>query len=401
MTASSAQFPAVVPEENIDRAGRGLRPMWGVRSFAAVALITAVMPALLLDESNARLVVPIVGVAAAGLAVGEWFAERGSSRRPARREFDRSFGVSLVWVFALGAVVGLLLAGAFNTLSIEAVYSGYQYGVVSTVSRMLMALTAPAVALAVWSNHRGWLSARTTWILSGGLVLLTLAVSLKGGYLSVAIPVGVVFLVLGSMTHLIRLRHLAVGTVLLAVLLPLMFQVRDDVREDLGGTRSSEGVGPMERFRVDLLMSDLENAVPASWVDLPDPGLLARTAVVPRVLDPQRPIIDVGQQITYARGFGNANNSTFGHYGNVFWMYSWLGVACVSLSLGVLFGLGFRLFDSGVGAILLSAVTAPTVWLEAAFPAYWSGIVQSLLLSFSVVAVTWLVRQIGGAGRRV
>ena len=68
-----------------------------------------------------------------------------------------------------------------------------------------------------------------------GLVLLTLAVSLKGGYLSVAIPVGVVFLVLGSMTHLIRLRHLAVGTVLLAVLLPLMFQVRDDVREDLGG----------------------------------------------------------------------------------------------------------------------------------------------------------------------
>ena len=85
-------------------------------------------------------------------------------------------------------------------------------------------------------------------------------------------------------------------------------------------------MGPMERFRVDLLMSDLENAVPASWVDLPDPGLLARTAVVPRVLDPQRPIIDVGQQITYARGFGNANNSTFGHYGNVFWMYSWLGL---------------------------------------------------------------------------
>lgn len=400
MTASSAQFPAVVPEENIDRAGRGLRPMWGVRSFAAVALITAVMPALLLDESNARLVVPIVGVAAAGLAVGEWFAERGSSRRPARREFDRSFGVSLVWVFALGAVVGLLLAGAFNTLSIEAVYSGYQYGVVSTVSRMLMALTAPAVALAVWSNHRGWLSARTTWILSGGLVLLTLAVSLKGGYLSVAIPVGVVFLVLGSMTHLIRLRHLAVGTVLLAVLLPLMFQVRDDVREDLGAPDRVKSWG---------LWRDSESTSSCRiWKTLfPLPGLTYQTQDCSRapqlcleflirsdpssMWDSRSPMPGVSETRTTPPS-GTMETSSGCTRGS--------GLH-VSLSLGVLFGLGFRLFDSGVGAILLSAVTAPTVWLEAAFPAYWSGIVQSLLLSFSVVAVTWLVRQIGGAGRRV
>ena len=149
----------------------GLRPMWGVRSFAAVALITAVvMPALLLDESNARLVVPIVGVAAAGLAaVGEWFAEAGQfPGDPPGREFDRSFGVSLLGV-RFGEVVGLLLAGArSNTLSIEAVYSGYQYGVVSTVSRMLMALTAPQLLWPCGPNHCGWLSARrTTWILSG------------------------------------------------------------------------------------------------------------------------------------------------------------------------------------------------------------------------------------------
>ena len=92
-------------------------------------------------------------------------------------------------------------------------------------------------------------------------------------------------------------------------------------------------------------MSDLENAVPASWVDLPDPGLLARTAVVPRVLDPQRPIIDVGQQITHAR-VSKREQPTFGHHGNVFWMYRGSGLH-VSLSLGVLFGLGFRLSTPG------------------------------------------------------
>ena len=172
-----------------------------------------------------------------------------------------------------------------------------------------------------------------------------LAVSLKGGYLSVAIPVGVVFLVREHDPPDPDCAAICRGGAP-AVLLPLMFQVRDDVREDLGAPDRVKSWGLWEIPSRPSSWLGSGNAVPASWVDPTRPRLLAHTAVVPQFLI-RSPPSSVWDSRSPMPGVSETNNSTLRALWKRLLDVLVARVACVSLSLGVLFGLGFRLFDSG------------------------------------------------------
>lgn len=78
--------------------------------------------------------------------------------------------------------------------------------------------------------------------------------------------------------------------------------------------------------------------------------------------------------MNYAIGNVTFNNVSFGHYGTVYWLYGLSGVIVVALLLGLLFGLGVRLFGHVWGAAILGAVVPPADSPETTFPNYLVGL---------------------------
>lgn len=354
-----------------------LPAMWGARWMAVLIVMFALMPAILFEGSSLAIVVRLAAASVAAFAVGEYIAERRqtpSARLPcASPRFVRI----LIGVTLLCAASGYALAIAGGFGSVAEVAFGYQYSSLYSLSRMMTSATPFALALVVFAEYFGAVSRRTAFLLGFGLLGLAFMQSLGAGYLGGASRDIVVFMVLGTMTRLIRWRLLLAGLVIALATLPLLFGLRDDVRESAGLGRSSQAVGPLERFRVDTQISLLDWAWPSSWVEVPGLSLLVRTAFIPRVLDPDRPVLDIGKQMNFALGNLNQNNVSFGNYGTVFWLLGPLGVVVVAALLGGMFGLGVRNFDRVWGVALLATVATPAVWPEITFPDYFVGIVQS------------------------
>lgn len=368
-----------------------LPAMWGARWMGFFLVVLALIPTFLFGDSNRVLVVLLSTVPIAAFALGEFLVER--RRGPLSRPPGTSprFIQILLGVALLCAMAGHLIAilGGFG--SVAEVVTGYQYSSLYSLARMMMSITPFAVALTVFAEYFGTISRRLAWLMAMALVGVAFMNSILAGYLGGALGGMVVFLVLGSMTRLVRWRVLLAALMVSFVLLSPLFDLRDDVRESVGLGRSSEVVGPFARLRVDKLISLLDGAWPSSWVPIPDLALLLRTAFVPRILDPSRPSLDVGQQINYALGSTSQSNATFGHYGTVYWLFGIVGVVLVASLLGALFGLGVRHFDRVWGVAVLAAVVSPAVWPEVAFPGYLVGFVQFWQACLALVVVAYVL----------
>lgn len=358
--------------------------------MAVFALLFAIIPSITLGGSDTLLVLGLTLVPLAAFAVGERLTER---RRPhLLRAAESRFRVrALISLAAACSATGHLLSIRYGLGSVSEVVAGYQYSNLGSGARVLESLTGFSVVMSAYGEFFGYITRKTAWLVTALVLGLALLASLAAGYLGGATAYLTTFLVVGSLTRLVRPRHIIAGIGAVVLLLPALFKMRDTVREGVGLGRSSLVVGPFERFRVDTLMTLLNGSYPKEWVNVPDLALLVRTALVPRFLDPERPVIDIGQQINYALGNTNLNNATFGHYGTVYWLYGWLGIVTVAFLLGGLFGLGVRWYSHLMGSVLLVSVAYPAVWPETPFPAYWVGMIQLwILLALLYVAVVFL-----------
>lgn len=371
---------------------RVTRPLMGTKWLVVFTLALAALPAIVKHQPYTALVLALTILPIIPFAFGEWLVSRrgqaggSSSTNPALLRL------------VTGVCVALAVAGAWLTFSsgagaVDEVVTGYEYSTVGTLARGLSQFIGIAVAFLVLAELKGAMQRRTVLILCAGLLGAQTVASISLGYLSLLLGPGIAFVVLGSMSGLIGFRRIAVVLAVLAVLLPTLFQLRDDVRESLGMERSSEVVGPYERFAVDEQIALIGSAPPSSLFDTPSPLLVIRTALIPRVLDADRPVIDLGRQMYYAQGGRGASNSSFGHFGTIFWLYGAFGVVVAAFLLGLVFGVGFRKFQSVTGVLLVAAIARPAVWPSATFPSYIAGAVQFVLLGLIVYAACWLVLQ--------
>lgn len=368
---------------------RQLRRMWGAKWMGVLVLLFAVGPSLVLGGTNVRLVVVLSLVPLAMFTLSEFLVERGSdvARAPA---VSGRFSRTLLGVLFVAVLIGycVLVAGGYG--SIAEVVEGYAYSPMYTAARMLTSLAPLCLGMVVYSEYFGHISRKRAWVSAITILASAMLASLSAGYLSGFLPEAVTFLVLGTLTGMLGRRTLGAGLIMVLVLIPVAFGIRDDVRESAGVGRSSQIVGPFERFRVDSQISLLDRATPSSWLELPELSLYVRTAVVPRLLDPERPTLGIAQQMNYALGYSNANNVSFGNYGTVFWLFGMGGVVIVAGTLGALFGLGVRSFEHIWGLAVICGVARPAVWPEATFPNYLVGLSQFWILSLVAVSVAYL-----------
>lgn len=372
--------------------GEGRPPLlWGFRWMAVLLLAFAIGPALLLRDSNLRLVLLLTVVPLAAFGTAEYLIERGREPWPRRAAARNGYVKKFLVLAFVCSVIGYLLSIVNGFGSVAEVVVGYQYSPLYSISRTLTGLTAVCLVLIVYGERFEILPRRPAMRLAAVLLTLAFIDGLQAGYLGSSMAELVTFLVLGTMTGLITWRVVGVAVAGGLLLLPTLFDLRDNVRAAAGLQRSGEVVGPLERFRIDTQISLLDSALPSEWVSPPDAGLLIRTALVPRILDPARPILDIGQQMNEALGFTHNNNISFGHYGTVFWLHGIPGVVVVAGLLGVLFGLGVKHFSHIWAVVLLASVATPSVWPEVTFPNYFVGMIQFWLLCLGLGFAAFLL----------
>lgn len=369
-----------------------IRFLWGFKTMAFSILLTAVIPSLFLGGPSKPQTFTIFGVALAGVLLAEWSIERLSPRQAPPSSPSQSQRVLLISSLAtFAACTGYALSAVFGFGSIAEVALEYSYSPLASVANGLKALNGVAMTLVALLRLLRAISARHYWFSSLLIIAFASVSSLLNGYLGgVAVPL-LTFAIVGTLTRAMKWRWVVAGVLCVAMLMPALFVLRDNVRVEQGMERSSLAVGPFERLRSDTTVALIDQALPAADVGMPSTWLLLRTALVPRVLDPGRPLIEMGRLMNTALGFNTANNVSFGTYGTAYWIGGLPAVAASAISLGALFGIGVRYFTSVLGASLLGTVAPLMARQEATFPTFFSGIAQTMLTVLLLMAIARLI----------
>ncbi|MBM7080198.1 hypothetical protein [Micromonospora humida] len=240
----------------------------------------------------------------------------------------------------------------------------------------------------------GWLAALVTT--QAVVTMLTALTAPLVAFLFFVVSAGVV-------CGVFRLRYLLLGTVVMVLLWPAIFEYRNEIRQDQG-IEVSDAVTAVDRIRLDrqlTLVAGIE--VP---VDLGQPGLVdhLRYGLVPRIVDPDRPALSTGQQINQFLGGGPTSASNFLLLGNIWFFDGPVGV------------LGVHAFWAGFVALLLRWRARPgparlsLFCLVCSDVLLWSGtypestiaFLQHVVSAMTVFFLLWLTRRIPlGAGDRL
>ncbi|GHJ09129.1 hypothetical protein TPA0907_34960 [Micromonospora humidisoli] len=239
----------------------------------------------------------------------------------------------------------------------------------------------------------GWLAALVTT--QAVVTMLTALTAPLIAFLFFVVAAGVV-------CGVFRLRYLLLGTVVMVLLWPSIFDYRNEIRQDQG-IEVSDAVTAADRIRLDRQLTLVAGIdVP---VDLGQPGLVdhLRYGLVPRIVDPDRPALSTGQQINQFLGGGPTSASNFLLLGNIWFFDGPVGV------------LGVHAFWAGFVALLLRWRARPgparlsLFCLVCSDVLLWSGtypestiaFLQHVVSAMTVFFLLWLTRRIplGSGGR--
>ncbi|MFE9691798.1 hypothetical protein [Micromonospora sp. NPDC005806] len=190
------------------------------------------------------------------------------------------------------------------------------------------------------------------------LVFLTARSAPLIGYLTFVFAAG---LILGA----IRFRYVVVATALLFLVWPTIFTARNEVRV-------ANGIAVSDKSATDRLRFDTQ-VTRASGIDVPvdvgQPGIadLPRYGLVPRILDPERPLISTGAKINQYFGGSATSSFTFLTLGTVYFLDGPIAVI-VYCGLWALVVASLLSVGRGPGPIRLCllclVIAGPLVWIS-------------------------------------
>ncbi|MEV4389164.1 hypothetical protein AB0J68_26205 [Micromonospora sp. NPDC049580] len=280
-------------------------------------------------------IVSLVGLAVLGSAAVETVGRLLGRPDPRWREGFRRAHARYPRLYPVAIVVTLTSIAA-NVLGahlgrgtiVNQVAGDLADGPLAMVSTLFSGWTALGFALLVASHLSGRLSRVK---LHGWLAVLVGAELYVALLTAVTAPlVALVFFMAatGALCGVFRLRYLVVCAVVLFLAWPAVFEHRNNIREDRGVAVDTT-VTATDRLRLDSQLSVVAGFdVP---VDLGQPGVTdyLRYGLVPRVLDPDRPVLSTGQRINLYIGGGSTSAYTFLLLGNIWFFDGPVGVVAV------------------------------------------------------------------------
>ncbi|MDG9675551.1 hypothetical protein [Micromonospora sp. DH14] len=199
---------------------------------------------------------------------------------------------------------------------------------------------------------------------------------------------------LGAISGVIRARYVAVTAIVLVLAWPSLFQIRNEVRQN-GGFTVSQEITAEDRLRFDLQMSAAAHHDVPAEVRQPSPLDYIRYGLVPRVLDPERPVLSTGREINQYLGGVATSAYSFMTLGNVYFLdgrravviyYAlWSAVVMMLLRLG-----------GGPGpvrlALLCFVLSGPLLW-SSAYPDSTIALMQHTVAALPIFVLLWLTRR--------
>ncbi|MEU1754383.1 hypothetical protein ABZ436_17180 [Micromonospora matsumotoense] len=197
----------------------------------------------------------------------------------------------------------------------------------------------------------------------------------------------------GAVCGVFRLRYLLLGTVVMIMLWPAIFEYRNEIRQDQG-IEVSDAVTAVDRIRLDrqlTLVAGIE--VP---VDLGQPGLVdhLRYGLVPRIIDPDRPALSTGQQINQFLGGGPTSASNFLLLGNIWFFDGPVGVLAVHAFWAgfVALLLRWRARPGPARLSLFCLVCSDVLLWSGTYPESTIAFLQHVVSAMTVFFLLWLTR---------
>lgn len=268
------------------------------------------------------------------------------------------------------------------------------------VTKLFSGWAALGFALLVASHLGGYLSKAKLCVWLGALVVSKAVVTVLTALTAPLIAFVFFAVTAGVVCGVFRLRYLMVGTLMLVLLWPAMFDYRNGLREDQG-VAVDDAVTATDRMRLDRQLTVVsETEVP---VDLGQPEGVdyLRYGLVPRILDPNRPALTTGQQINQYLGGSRTSASNFLLLGNMWFFDGPDGVVAVHAFWAGFVALLMR-WRSRPGPARLSLVClvfSDALMWSGTYPDSMIGFLQHVVSAMAVFSLLWLARSFPARAR--
>ncbi len=235
---------------------------------------------------------------------------------------------------------------------------------------------------------------------TGATLGIQLFVSLQQAILAPFFVLTLTLIFLGLLVGLFRLRIVVLLLILLPILWPAIYAVRNQIRISEGANATELALSSSsQRLRLDLEMAQIQNfsSIPA---DLPVPGIvtLVRFGIIPSVIDRSRGNINSAQILSTAMGGSSTNSASLTTLGELYVEQGWGGLIIYGSLMASMVGYFIR--RRGPWALVMIAiVVSQFLWIGETVPDYLAGFLQTLV---SLLVVWIVVKALSGEsfGRR-
>lgn len=205
----------------------------------------------------------------------------------------------------------------------------------------------------------------------------------------------------------IKMRVVIIGMLAILVLWPTVFELRNELREEVG-VQVSESVSATDRLRFDLLFAraqDLEIPLDIDMPGLllhPSPIEMLRYGIVPRFLDPERDLVSTGQVINVALGGVSTSALSFGPVTTAYVLegpvYLFFYYFLLSVYLNWIWRRRGRITAARL-ALLALVFHGPLGWIST-FPDTTIGMLQNIVAAVPLLLILSLFRRTEPASTR-
>lgn len=356
-------------------------------------IATIVAPATARDVQPYGLILTICALAVGAAAVVEIFTA------PLKQQTGepRPVSVKAAWIVLGIGIASSVGAAQLGRGTYEVQIGAAQESRYTAILTPFNVWTLFGTALFIWLFRQRAVSARTA---KGAVALAVVSevwIGLERAILGNAVAFAATILVMALLCGLVRLRVFIVGLAFIPIVWPIVYHYRDSVRQEIGGPHAIVSADdPSQRLELDKEMAYI-GEIPRGSLTPVTPLTIVRTGLLPRAIDPHRPVIDTAQQISVDTGSQPTNSRSATFFGNVYLFLGLPGVALAGAATALAMGAAMRRTAYSPWAIaFVGVIYQAGISFDATYPKALAACLQSLeSMAFAWFAVRYLTRRFG------
>lgn len=330
----------------------------------------------------------LVGVALASTFVVELvFAGLQPSWGAAREVRIRRAGFITLFGSASSMIGTFLGVGDYGFGTVSGLRAASHLSVLVTPLQLWVPI---GVALSLYAYQRQYAARRSIVGIIGAAAVIQLAIVIRQ---ATTVSLFELLFLAGSLalvSGFLKFRWIVILLIAVMIVWPVLYAVRNASRDaTLGSTIAFAHTQASSRLEDDREIAAAitvhQNGIQLQG--LPSPLLVLETGLIPRALQPGRPVVDTTSLLSQAVGGPATSSYSFTGVGDIWFLYGWGGLVVAFAGFGLLGVLCTR-HRGPFAFVLLGGLLYELLWIETTFPDAFAGYLQfavSALVAFIVV----------------